>query len=655
MRLIIKNLLFFTVLFGSVVQAAMPELETYGKLKSVSDMSISPNGELIAYRLTKSDKEDHIVVLSLIERKVIAAVDVKKIDPQGHYFANNDFLILIGSNHVTLANYTNSFDASTPYSFDLKTKKVEPLIKLGERVGKKVITLGQSGLGNVVGKSPDGKTLFIPSFVNFEGFNNESQYSLVSVDITGKGSPRIVVNGTSDTQDFFVDDQGNVLARENLNNRTNVHSIDIRENKKWRTIYKHKSEIKSHSFIGLNEDYSGIVFTRNNGDVESDDSYLLLSLADGSVKELAELNIERDTTNLIENHHGVVIGMKYAGFTPDYKLLGGKLNQRLENIVAQFANQSVNLIGWTPNWKHIVVHVEGSLYVGDYFLFSEGKQPSTITSSRPNINHEQINPIVIEEYKSRDGLTIPALLTFPRELSKKPENLPTVIMPHGGPASQDRLGFNYQAQALASRGFLVIQPQFRGSTGFGKKLHEAGWGEWGKGMQNDLTDAVTAYTKKGFVNPERVCIVGGSYGGYAALAGAAFTPDVYKCAVSINGVSHLPKMLVADKKLYGKKSWVLDYWNRSILNSDFDKNTLKEVSPYFSAEKIKVPVLLIHGEDDKVVEFNQSKLMQKAIKKHNGQVKLIKLKNDDHYLQDSATRVQALIEMVQFVEQHIGN
>ena len=651
MRLIGKVFFIFVVLFSITVQAAMPELEAYGKLKSVSDMSISPSGELIAYRLTKSDKEDHVVVLSLVERKVIAAVDVKKIDPQDHYFVNEDFLILIGSNHVKLQNYRNSFDASVPYSFNLKTKKVETLVKLGEPVGKKWVTLGQSGLGDIAGKSPDGKILYIPSFISVDYTDVVPKYSLLSVKVNGKGSPKIVVSGTRDTRRFFLDDNGNVLARENLNDRTNVHSIDLRENKKWRTIYKHESKIKSHSFSGLNDDFSGLVFTRDGDDSD----YLFLSFADGSVTELDELNIDRSTSGLIRNDHDVILGMKYAGFTPDYKLLDGKLNKRLEDIVAQFPEQSVHLVNWSSDWEHIVVYVEGTLYVGDYLLFSEGKSPAKITSSRLDISHEQINPVVIEEYKTRDGLTIPTLLTFPRVSSKNPENLPTVIMPHGGPASQDRVGFNYKAQALASRGFLVIQPQFRGSEGFGKKLYEAGWGEWGKGMQNDLTDAVTEFTKKGVVNPEQVCIVGGSYGGYAALAGAAFTPDVYKCAVSINGVSHLPKMLAADKKRYGKKSWVLDYWNRSILNSDFDRSVLKEISPYYSADKIKIPVLLIHGEDDKVVEFNQSKLMQKAIKKQNGQVTLIKLKDDDHYLQDSATRVQALIEMVKFVEQNIGN
>ena len=125
------------------------------------------------------------------------------------------------------------------------------------------------------------------------------------------------------------------------------------------------------------------------------------------------------------------------------------------------------------------------------------------------------------------------------------------------------------------------------------------------------------------------------------------------CGVD-NGVSDLPKMLYDRKKRYGKKHWVLDYWNRSILNGEYDRNTLKEVSPYYSADKIKVPVLLIHGEDDKVVDFKQSKSMERAIKKAKGQVKLVKLKDDDHYLQDNRTRIQALTEMVKFVESNIG-
>ena len=157
-------------------------------------------------------------------------------------------------------------------------------------------------------------------------------------------------------------------------------------------------------------------------------------------------------------------------------------------------------------------------------------------------------------------------------------------------------------------------------------------------MQNDLTDVVATLTKQGIVDANRVCIVGASYGGYAALAGAAFTPDLYKCAVSIAGVSHIPKMLADDKSRYGRNSSVLDYWNGSILKGEYDRDALEVISPYFSADKIKIPVLLLHGEDDKIVEYEQSKLMSKAMKKAKGDVRLVKLKNDDHYLQDGKTR-----------------
>jgi len=333
---------------------------------------------------------------------------------------------LIGSNHVKLANYVDSFDVSSAISFNIKTKKIEQLVKLGEHLGKRRVTLGQSRLGNIIGKTSDGKTLFIPSYISVDETDVAPKYSLLSVNVTGKGSPKIVVRGT------------------------------------------------------------------------------------------------KDTSGLIKNDHGVVLGMTYAGFSPDYKLLDDTINQRIKNIVTQFPGQSTHLSGWTKDWKHIVMRVDGSQFVGDYLLFTEGQAPKKIISSRLDISADQINPMVINRQTARDGLTIPTILTFPKENIDTETALPTVIMPHGG---QDRVGFDYLAQALASRGFLVIQPQFRGSTGFGQKRYHAGFGQWGKDMQNDITDAINAFTKLRFVDPQKVCIVGASYGGYAALAGAAFTSD----------------------------------------------------------------------------------------------------------------------------------
>src|SRR5690606_351827 len=131
---------------------------------------------------------------------------------------------------------------------------------------------------------------------------------------------------------------------------------------------------------------------------------------------------------------------------------------------------------------------------------------------------------------------IPTLLTIPKEKITVLKNLPAVIYPHGGPESHDVIRFDYLAQALAAQGYLVIQPQYRGSSGFGRQHVLAGHGEWGKKMQDDLPDAIAALSDTGLIDPTRVCIVGASYGGYAALAGGAFTPELYKCVVSINGI-----------------------------------------------------------------------------------------------------------------------
>ena len=652
MRKIIMLILVISTLLSASVTYSALDLEMYGKLEQVSDVSISPNGELIAYRRTESDNDDYIVVFSIKENKMIALLDVKKIDPQGHYFADNNFIILIGSNHVNLQGYKHEFDASLAFSFDVTKNKVEPLIKFGELIlnRRQMITRGQTGLGKVVGKSIDGKKLYMPSFISDSELDPTPNYSLLEVNIDGKGKPKIVSNGTRDTRDYFLDDRGNILARENLNDRSNEHSIDVFKKGRWRTIYSYKSKIATHSFVGLNSDFTAIVFFRN----DDEEDYLELSLEDGSIKPLEELQISRDTSGFIKSQHGAVLGVRYAGFTPDYQLSDKALNKRVNEILSYFDSQSVYLTDWTHDWQHIVVRVEGSSYGGEYFLFSEGEDPKFLTRSRLELDPKDINPLATTKYKARDGLSIPMLLTLPKEHASNIKNLPAVLMPHGGPAAQDQIDFNYMAQALASRGYLVIQPQFRGSTGFGSEHYEAGWGEWGKKMQDDLTDSIKALASKQYIDTNRLCIVGASYGGYAALAGAAFTPDLFKCAVSIAGVSHLPDMLLADKSRYGKKSWVLDYWNRSILASDYDKDSLKAVSPYYSADKIKIPVLLLHGEDDTVVEYKQSKLMYKAIKKVKGDVRLVKLKNDDHYLRDGATRIQAVKEMVQFVNKHIG-
>lgn len=173
-------------------------------------------------------------------------------------------------------------------------------------------------------------------------------------------------------------------------------------------------------------------------------------------------------------------------------------------------------------------------------------------------------------------------------------------------------------------------------------------------MQDDLTDSLQLLVSKGYVDPARVCIVGASYGGYAALAGGAFTPDLYQCVVSINGVSDLAEMLRIEKRDHGKSSWVVNYWEGSMANGKATKEMLNSVSPINYVEKFKAPVLLIHGQNDETVPIRQSKSMYKKLKGEDKTVVFKELKNENHHLQSSETRMEMLEAMVSFVEKHLG-
>jgi dipeptidyl aminopeptidase/acylaminoacyl peptidase len=235
------------------------------------------------------------------------------------------------------------------------------------------------------------------------------------------------------------------------------------------------------------------------------------------------------------------------------------------------------------------------------------------------------------------------------------KNLPIVVLPHGGPDARDKIDFDWMAQFFANRGYAVLQPNYRGSSGYGRKFTEAGLHQWGLKMQDDITDGVKKLIADGIADPKRVCIVGGSYGGYAALAGAALTPDVYACAVSFAGISDLPRMLSSDRARYGKNSHVTSFWKSRIGSAYDDSDQLRATSPARHADQIKCPVLLMHGEGDTTVPIEQSEIMADAMKSAGKNVEFIRFPGEDHYFNLADTRVRFLKETEAFLQKNIGN
>jgi len=324
--------------------------------------------------------------------------------------------------------------------------------------------------------------------------------------------------------------------------------------------------------------------------------------------------------------------------------------------IRKYFEESANVYTWetSEDGKSILLFVEGPRDPPSYYYYQIEKKNIEIIGVVQKALSDTARPrSSVISYLARDGKELSGYLTAPAA-SDPQAKLPLVLMPHGGPEARDSLEFNPWVQYLVARGYAVFQPNFRGSDGFGRKFAESGYGEWGRKMQDDLTDAVKALANLGTVDASRVCIVGASYGGYAALAGAALTPDVYKCAVSIAGISDLDDFIGWRKRNWGSDSSGYTYWLKAIGDPDKDEQRLREVSPLAQADKIKIPVLLIHGTEDFVVPIAQSKAMKKALDKAGKKTELITLEEEGHSYWSADNEKLTMNAIDNFLWQHLG-
>jgi dipeptidyl aminopeptidase/acylaminoacyl peptidase len=227
-----------------------------------------------------------------------------------------------------------------------------------------------------------------------------------------------------------------------------------------------------------------------------------------------------------------------------------------------------------------------------------------------------------------------------------------VVMPHGGPEERDYRGFDWWAQFVASRGFIVLQPQFRGSRGFGSAWKTAGRFKWGLEMQNDVSDGVKYLIDQGMADPKKVCIVGWSYGGYAAMAGVTLTPELYKCGIAVAGVSNLITMLGYEAIHYNMGfSSDTNYWPRVIGDPTRDAERLRATSPALHADRVTAQLLLIHGANDTTVPIEQSEQMAQAMDKAGKPYQFVRVASDDHQMRKAVSRKQMLEAMDKFLQQ----
>jgi dipeptidyl aminopeptidase/acylaminoacyl peptidase len=298
-------------------------------------------------------------------------------------------------------------------------------------------------------------------------------------------------------------------------------------------------------------------------------------------------------------------------------------------------------------WLVATRHDDGPIR---YHLYHrDTRQAEPLFTHQPDLEHYELASMEPFTCRSSDGLDLHGYLTFPPGRAR--QNLPTVLLVHGGPWYRDRWGFDPQAQLLANRGYLVIQPNFRGSTGYGKQFLNAGNGQWGARMHDDLLDAVAWAVGEGFADPDRVAIFGGSYGGYAALTGAAFTPEVFACAVAAAAPTNLVTLIRA----------IPPYWKPMIAqfhlrvgNPDTEEEFLRSHSPLFKAGDMTIPLLIVQGANDPRVPREESEQIVRALRERGVPPTYLLYPDEGHGLVQPANRLSFVAAAETFLAQHLG-
>ena len=289
---------------------------------------------------------------------------------------------------------------------------------------------------------------------------------------------------------------------------------------------------------------------------------------------------------------------------------------------------------------------------GTYYLYDKNTGIlDKITDVAPWLDENEMATMVQVKYMSRDSLTICGYLTLPKGYSMdNAKNIPVVVNPHGGPWARDVWGYNPEVQFLANRGYAVLQMNFRGSTGYGKKFWESSFKQWGKAMQDDITDGVNWLIDKGIADKERIAIYGGSYGGYATLAGIAFTPDLYAAAIDYCGVSNLFTDIKAFPSYWKPQ---LEMYFEMVGDPSRDSILLREASPVFYADKIKTPLFVAQGANDIRVTINESNQIVEALKKRGITVEYMVKDNEGHGFYNQENQFDFYNAMDKFLNIHL--
>lgn len=631
------------VLLGDGAAQGTP-LAAYGQLPSVDFVALSPDGSKLAM-IVGDEGERQLQVRRSADRALLQRVGIGAAKVRGVQWVGDHHLLLTRSATAEIAGMTGpKREYSLVLDINLATGKSSTLLQGSvDDKDETLNTIFGEPMARMVGGRP---VAFLPG-LTFPG--REGILTLFAVDLETRRTRQVVV-GNSDTSEFLVDAAGGVIARVDYHQASGHWMLYTGRSGHLVKAMEDTSPLDSPWLAGLGRTAGSVLVGMHD-----DDETVFRELALGEATPSPPIPELANGTPVTDPASGVTIGAsRHDELAVDYRFLSPADGALWAKVRRGFGDAVVHLESWSDDRRTVVLRVEGKAFGAGYFLLDVATHRADWLADE----YLRLPPEVLGEkraihYTAADGTEIPAYLTLPPG-TVEAKRLPLVVLAHGGPAARDDPGFDWWAQALASRGYAVLQPQFRGSSGFGGRFLAAGYGQWGRKMQTDLSDGVRALAARGIADPARTCIVGGSYGGYAALAGVTLQHGVYRCAVALAGPADLKAMLDYEHTFTGgKRNRTMRYWQRFMGATSANDPMLATISPLASVAAADAPILLIHGTDDTVVPFDQSKVMAAALTRVGKPVELVRLASEDHWLSRSATRTAMLDATVSFLGKHL--
>lgn len=657
-RALLAVLFIISALCYGVTHAsdAIIPLEHFANKPDVSDLSLSPDGEKLASLVRVDIPDIKGTALSIYDLNTGKTTYPLMAKDEVHFirwisWANNE-TVLVGTmlpvlraqNNVTRRMKTRE---TRSLSVNVITGVVQPIISDKYIKKLEVKPFDQDNIIDILPDDPEHVLMAITGNISGTwGSTRSLPPSVLKINLKNQRSRR-VQKPLNDVYRFATDRQHRVRIAYEYDERNMEYSILIKnlKNKKWEERWRFPSLSDEAVWpIGFDHD-PNILFVNSY----HEDRYAIFKVDLSNKEENRELILSDSRYDLFGRLYYSAQLKRAVGIRSNSEengiLFWDKGYNALQNGINKALPNTSNIIyELSEDERKYIVLAQNHLDSGTYYLGDRDKG----TLDKVAYRHKHLPPELMATrqtitYQARDGLEIEGVLTLPK--GKEAKNLPTIMYPHGGPIARTYKGFDPYAQFLASRGYAVLQMNFRGSAGYGYSFMAAGFKGWGKEMQDDIEDGAKTLVERGITDPDKICILGESYGGYAALMGTVKTPNFYQCAISFAGVTNVEKLAERFRGRFKSSA--------SIQLGTNDKE-LRQISPVHHADKITVPVLLLHGDKDRQVRPFHSEDMYKALKKHNKDVEYIVLDEGNHYLTNNEHRLIYFRALESFLKEHLN-